>query len=128
MSVSAEAIFGILIGLGCVLAPIMLTWGWIRWVRRPKQRTVTSVVSLIGFLLATASGLLAVASVAHAIVYGLEYYDPLYLKVYRTAGRLSLAGFAFAIGGVWRPNALRWHSPISAVGTLAFWIAWVALQ
>ena len=122
-----QAFLGFLVILGCFVAPVILVWGWIRWIRRPKQRTVTSIASLIGFLLASASAVLAVASVADTYIHGFDYIDPLWLKVYRTAARLSLAGLVFSLGGVWRPNALRWHSPVSAIGTLAFWFAWVTL-
>ncbi len=57
--------------------PVLTVWGWVRWSTRTQPRTLFSILSLIGFTLATASGLLAVSSVlyAHAIG-GFPFYDP----------------------------------------------------
>jgi hypothetical protein len=73
---------------------------------------VWSVLSLIGFIFATASAVLALSSVmyAHAIG-GFKHYDPLLLSIYRLGILLALAGFTFAVAGIWRPHQLRWHSP-----------------
>jgi hypothetical protein len=103
-----------------VLAVMVL--GWKRWAKGTRQRTPSSILSLIGFTLATASGLLAVSSMllAHAIG-GFPYYDPRLLRIYRCGGWLSLSGFVFAIGGVWRPSLPRWYAPFCALGTFRFW-------
>jgi hypothetical protein len=122
MSVPTQVIFGILFGFGYVVAPIMLIWGWARWLGRPKQRSIPSILSLIGFVFATASGLVAVASAAYAqVIHGFALYDPLLLRMFRTGSLLSLAGILFGIGGAMRPNSLRWHAPVSAAGMLALW-------
>jgi len=99
-------------------------WGWARWFRRTQPRTVPAILSLIGFTLATASGLLAVSSVlyAHAIG-GFPFYDPRLLRVYRWGGLLSLSGLVFGIAGVWRPGPVRWLAPVCSFGTLLFWFA-----
>ena len=34
----------------------------------------------------------------------------------------GLGAIVFGLGGVWRPSSLRWHAPVAAIGTLAFWI------
>ncbi len=128
MSASDQVFFAILTGLGWIVAPTMLIWGWIRWIHRPKQRTFSSNFSLIGFLLATTSALLAISLLGYGMMYRLDFYAPWPLRIFRTAVSLSLAGIVFGIGGVWRPNSLRWHSPVFALGTLAFWIALDALQ
>jgi len=112
---------GILAILGYLLSPIMLIWGWSRWASQPKLRTASAMLSLCGFLLATASGLLAVSSIAFAQIHHFPYYDPLLLRIFRTGTLLSLGGFAFGVSGVWRASPLRWHAPISAIATLAFW-------
>jgi hypothetical protein len=117
-----------LFGLGCFVAPTMLIWGWIRWIRQPKQRSITSIFSLIGFLLATTSAVAAAASVLYAVVHGLNYVDDWGIRIGPTATWLSLAGIVSGICGVWRPNSLRWHSAISAIGTLAFWVLYAEIQ
>jgi len=122
MNASTDVAFGILIALGYVVSPPMLIWGWARWLGRPKERSVSSILSFIGFILATAAAVLAVLSVAYAQVHHFPFYDPLLLRIIRWGALLSLVGFLFGISGVWRASSLRWHTPVCALGTLAFWI------
>jgi len=121
--------FQILIVFGFLAPPIALIWGWARWALLPKQRTVTAVLSLVGLVLATVSALLGVFVVGHAVVTGgYPYYDPRAMRIYAWGILFSIAGFVFGIGGVWRPSSLRWHAPVSAVCTLAFWLAAAAWE
>jgi hypothetical protein len=123
LSTSTSLIFGILIAIGYLASPIVLIWGWMRWVKLPKPRTLTSILSLIGLILATASALLAVSLIAHAVVLGgFPYYDPRAMRIYRWGMLLSLAAIVFGIGGIWRPSSLRWHAPVSGICMLIFWI------
>lgn len=123
-----QVMFVILIAIGYVASPIVLVWGWLRWVRLPKLRTVPSTLSFAGFILATASALLAVAAMTYAQVHHFPYYDPLLLRIFRCGALLSLGGIVFGIGGVWRPNSLRWHAPASAVCMLTFWIIVASME
>jgi hypothetical protein len=93
VSISIQVMFGILVAIGYFVTPVALIWGWTRWARQPRQRTVPALLSLIGFVLATASAILAVSSVAYAQVHHFPYYDP-----------------------------LRWHALICGLGTFAFWL------
>jgi len=107
---------------GYVAAPAVLIWGWVRWMWRPKQRNLCSILSLASFSLATASALLAVLARIYAFsIGGFPYFDPRLLKIYRWGILLSLTGILLGISGVWRPSSLRWHAPACAVGTLMFW-------
>ena len=101
MSISVQIMFGILVVIGYVVTPVALIWAWTSWTRQPKQRTVPSTLSLIGFVFATASGVVAVSSVAYAQVHHFPYYDPVLLKIFRWGMLLSLAGILFGMGGVW---------------------------
>lgn len=112
---------GILIVLAYLVTLPALIWGWTKWTLQPKQRTLPAILSLIGFIFATASAILSVSSVAYAQVHHFPYYDPLLLRIFRWGGLLSLAGLLFGIGGAWRPSALRWHAPLCGLGMLAFW-------
>jgi|SRR5579863_3549284 len=123
MSASIRLFFGLLVFTGYFVAPVTLVWGWARWTVEREPRTFFSIVSLIGFILATTSALLAVASAGYALTHGFRYYDPLLLRIFRRGFLLSLGGLLFGIGGVWRRSSLRWPAPISALGTLAFWVA-----
>jgi hypothetical protein len=122
MTASFAIFFSIAVILAYVVAPASLIWGWVRWGRLPRTRTLTSIFSLIGLILATASGLLAISTAAYARIHSFEFFDPFLMRIFRWGFLLSLAGFVFAMGGVWRKNSLRWHALASAVGTLAFWM------
>lgn len=122
MSTFTQVLFGVLVALGFLVSPMVLIWGWVRWVKLPKTRTIVPTLSLIGFILATASALLAVLTTGYAQIHHFPYYDPLLLRIFRWGLLLSLSGIVFGIGGVWRPNSLRWHAPVSGLGMLAFWI------
>jgi uncharacterized BrkB/YihY/UPF0761 family membrane protein len=107
-----------------IALPAVMIWGWVRWTKREKQWTVFSILSLIGFVLATASGLLAISSSLYALkIGGFPFFDPMLMRIYRWGTLLSATGIIFAMVGVWRPSSLRWHALISAAGTLMFWIA-----
>ena len=107
-----------------IALPTVMIWGWVRWTKHEKQWTVFSVLSLIGFALATASGLLAISSSLYALkIGGFPYYDPLLMRIYRWGALLSSTGIIFAIVGVWRPSSLRWHALVCTAGTLMFWLA-----
>jgi hypothetical protein len=120
---AVESIVMVLFAVGVYVGlPVLIIWGWARWFSRTQPRTLPSILSLIGFILATASGLLALASVlyAHAIG-GFPYYDPRLLRIYAWGGLLSLSGIVFGIAGVWRPGPVRWLAPACSFGTLLFW-------
>jgi hypothetical protein len=107
-----------------IALPAAIVSGWVHWGRRRQQLTVSAALSLIGFTLATVSGLLAVSSVLYALaVHGFPYYDPMLLRIFRWGGWLSLAGIVFGICGTWRPSPLRWYAPGCAIGMLLFWFA-----
>jgi len=103
--------------------PTALIWGWARWINLPKLRTVSSILSLTGFVLATASALLGVSSIAYAQgIHDFRFYDPRLMRMFRWGFLLSLGAIVFGLGGVWRSSSVRWHAPVAAIGTLAFWV------
>jgi len=55
--------FAVMVGMGYLVAPTMLIWGWIRWVRRREEFGRPFFFSLIGFVLNTASGVLAFSAI-----------------------------------------------------------------
>ncbi len=122
MSKSSDVILAILFGVAYLVPPILLVWGWLRWTVRPRLWNTSSVLSVIGFALATLSALLAISTIAYAQVHHFPYYDPLLLRIFRSGALLSLGGFVFGVGGVWRPSPLRWHAAASALAMLWFWI------
>lgn len=118
-----QVLFGVLVATGYFVLPIALIWGWARWTNLAKLRTAASILSLAGFVLATASALLAVSSIAYGqLIHGFRFYDPGAMRIFRWGFLLSLGAIVFGLGGVWRPSSLRWHAPAAAIGTLAFWL------
>jgi hypothetical protein len=130
MSTSAETLFIIILFGACYdVLPVMLIWGWIRWIRQPMLKQSDAILSLIGFIFVTASAVLAASLILYdQLVAGFADYDPLLIRAIRIGAVLSLAavvvgiGALFGIGGVSRTNRLSWHAPISAVLMLVFWI------
>jgi hypothetical protein len=122
MSIATTAFLLCLLVLSYLIAPFTLIFGWMRWTQQPKRRTVSSMSSLFGFVLATGSAALAVSISGYAQVHHFRFYDPFLMRTMKRGALLSLAGLVCSLGGVWRKNSLRWLSPASAVGTLAFWV------
>lgn len=103
-------------------SPVLIIWGWIRWKKHSDAKSVFSILSLLGFSLATASASLVIASSLYArVTGGYAFYAPSLLLVYDSGVVLSIEAVAFALGGVWRTNSLRWHALICGAGTLLFW-------
>jgi hypothetical protein len=106
------------------VSPVMLVWGWIRWAKRPKLRTIPSILSLLGFIFATASATLAVSCLVYEHVHPnprFAIFYPLLWNMSRCGVLTSFAAILFSVLGVWRQSSLRWHAPVCALGTLAFW-------
>jgi len=100
----------------------VLVWGWIRWAKYPQQKSLYPILSLVGFTLATLSGLLAVFSMLYAALNGgFPYYDARLLKIYGWGGVLSIAGLPCATSGARQSSALRWHAIGFSLGMLLFW-------
>jgi hypothetical protein len=93
-------------------------------MKRPAPRTLPSALSLIALMLATVSAIVALATSIYAqTVGGFPYYDPLLLKIYRIGILLALGAVLISLGGVWRPNPIRWHALASGLAMILFWFA-----
>ena len=101
----------------------VLALGWVLWVNRTQPRTVSGVLSLIGFTFTTLSCLLASSSAVYAYAHWMVARDYLPIRFVRSGYFLSLGGLGFGITGLWRPSPLRWYAPACALGTLFFWFA-----
>jgi hypothetical protein len=123
MNFEMKIFFGLMVAAAYLIAPVMLIWGWVRWFKRREAIDRPFFLALIGFILSTASALLAIASVAYAgSIHGFSYYDPRLLRIYRWGGLLSLGGMVLGFTGSSRPNSLRWQAPLAGLGMLAFWL------
>jgi hypothetical protein len=123
MNIGDQIFVGTIFLLGLAMAPVMLIWGWIRWSRKPRQRDLLSVASLISLLLASSSAALAMGGLIYGqAIGGFPYYDPRLLRIIRVGALIAAGGFLIGIAGAWRRNPLRWHGVLSALGMLAFWL------
>jgi hypothetical protein len=121
--------FVVMVAMGYILAPIMLIWGWFRWIGRREELGSPFFLSLIGFVLSTASGVLAASAILYAVViHGFPFYDPALLRIYAWGFLLSVGGTVLGLTGVSAPNALRWHAPLAGLGMLAFWMIAAATE
>lgn len=71
----------VLAALAYLVSPVLLICGWAQWVRQPKLRTATSILSLVGFVFANTSALLAIAAIAYAQIHRFPHQDPLLIKL-----------------------------------------------
>lgn len=114
---------------GFLAAPTLLVWGWVRWISHPGRRDQSAALSFAGFLLATASALLAIAAIVYSFfIGGFPHYDRRLLAVDVCGVGLSLLGVMLSGLGTARVNLIRWQSVGCSVGTLLFWIASISSE
>lgn len=109
-----------------VAAPVLFITGWIRWARHPQPRDIVPVLALAGFVVGSASALLALGGVLYGLaIGGFPYYDPRLLRIYGAGLLLSLAGLIVGLLGLARPSPLRWHAPVLSLAMLVLWLLWM---
>lgn len=114
---------------GYVGVPTVLIVGWTQWLRRPNQPSVLAKVSLAGFLLGTASALLALGSIVYAIFSGgFAYYAPAVLRIYGLGVLLATGGLVLAGIGIFSRSTVRWYALALSFGMLILWLMWMASE
>lgn len=100
-----------------------LGWGWHSWIRhRPEHLIGGMKCSLAGFLLASASAVLEIASGTYAqFVNGFRFQDPTLLRIYRWGALLALLGLIIGLFGIARNTPLRWKAPALSMVLLLLW-------
>jgi hypothetical protein len=102
--------------------PLLIAWGWLRFVRRGRLRDRKSWPSLAALILATGSSLLAVGSMIYAGAGGgFAYYDPRLLRIFSVGVVLSSVAVIIGFIGTAFRNPLRWQAPTASLGMLIFW-------
>jgi hypothetical protein len=110
--------------VGGWLFPILLLWGWVRWIRSPKSVTVSSLLSLTGLVLVSASALCAAGlfSFARSLGGGLEHFDnPLFMGIFSWGKLLARIALILGMVSFWRPSPTRWQTLASSFAILIFW-------
>ena len=80
MSKSSALVFIVLGVLGYLVSPVALILGWNQLVKAPKSKTIASIVSLVGLILASCSALLAILTIAYAHGHHCGFYDPVLMR------------------------------------------------
>lgn len=74
MTVLGTAPYMLLLLFGYLVAPTALVWGWVRWMKQqPRLWTISSTLSFVGFLLASASALFALGMIHYALAGWFEH-------------------------------------------------------
>lgn len=121
-------IFGILYFAVIIGVPVVVVWGWARWLNSDPLPTVWARLAISSFILATTSAALAVATFVLALLIAFPFYDPTLLAIYKIGLLLSLAGAFLGLYGVLRPGPLRWHALLSSLGMLIFWFISASME
>src|SRR5208282_1403687 len=69
--------------LTCGCLPGAIVWGWLRWLRRAQPRSLYPVLSLLGFISATASALLAISFWFYVAMNGGQFSDAVFIVTIR---------------------------------------------
>jgi hypothetical protein len=109
----------------CSAVPVILIWGWVKWTRKPGIERGMGAFSRLGFLLGSASALLAIGAILRG---GWAFYDPLLMKIYLAGMLISSVALVCGLLGAVRPGPLRWHAPALSFGMLALWVLWASLE
>jgi hypothetical protein len=93
---------------------------------KPPQ-AAPSRLSFIGFILASASAALAIASAVYSFARGgFTYYHPLLLAILGTGVVISGLGLISSLCGIGQKSTLRWHAPVLSLLMLLLWLSWVS--
>ncbi|MGD0304826.1 MAG: hypothetical protein ABSC71_08365 [Candidatus Acidiferrales bacterium] len=120
---TSSAIFlGAVVWVALVLPAVMI-WGWTRWYKAASPGTLSSKLSLGGFILANVSVLLALSATffLHSSA-GSPLSNGLLLRLYSIGLVFAVLGLLLAFAGLWRRSPLRWPCLVCSGGVLIFWM------
>lgn len=114
----------VIVALFYVAPPILVIWGWSRWVKRSRPQPWQSIVSAVSLSLTTTTLFLALVTLAYAEAVGGFPYggDPTLLGIYRAAFLLAISAIITSLIGMVRPGPLQALAPVCATGAFVFWL------
>jgi hypothetical protein len=120
---TSSAIFLGVIAWIALFLPAVMVWGWTRWFKAASPGTLSSKLSLGGFILANISVLLALSATLflHSAT-GSPLSSALVLRLYSIGLVFAVLGVLLAFAGLFRRSPLRWPGLLCAGGVLIFWI------
>jgi len=120
---TSSAIFIVAIFWVALVLPAVMIWGWARWYKAASPGTLSSKLSLGGFILANLSVLLALSATffLHSSA-GSPLSSALLLRLYSIGLVFAVLGVLLAFAGLWRRSPLRWPGLVCSGGVLMFWI------
>jgi hypothetical protein len=108
-----------------IAVPILAVHGWMRWKQEPQASP--SKLSFIGFILASISAALAVASAVYSFAHGgFTYYHPLLLTILGAGLVIAGLGLISSLWGIGQKSTLRWHAPSLSLLMLLLWLSWMS--
>jgi len=113
----------VIVGIN-IAPPILVIWGWARWVKRARPQPWLSVMSAVSLALTSTSLLLALATIAYAQAIGGFPYggDPTLVNIYRSAFLLTASAIITSLIGMVRPGPLQALAPVCATGAFLYWV------
>lgn len=102
--------------------PAWVVWGWTTWIRRrPVRLSLGMRCSLAGFVLASASAFLEIASgICELLGVPLFLYQS-FSHIYRWGFLLALCGLIAGLFGVASKTPLRWKAPALSLVLVLLW-------
>jgi hypothetical protein len=120
---TSSAIFLAAIAWIALVLPAVMIWGWARWFKAASPGTLSSKLSLGGFILANISVVLALSATLflHSES-GSPLSNALLLRLYSIGLVFAVVGVMLAFAGLFRRSPLRWPGLLCSGGVLMFWI------
>jgi hypothetical protein len=120
---TSSAIFLMVVAWVALFLPGVMVWGWARWFKGSGPRTLSSNLSLGGFIFANISVLLGLSAIlfAHSSTSSPLFSSRL-LWLYTGGISLAALGVFLSLAGLWRSSPLRWPGLLCAGGALCFWL------
>jgi hypothetical protein len=120
---TSTAIFLAVLVWIALLLPAVIVWGWARWYKGSAGGTLSSKMSLGGFVFANISVALALAAVVFAHTQGSSpLLNSSLLRIGSYGLILAVLATGCALLGLRRNSPLRWPGLLAAGGVLVFWL------
>ncbi len=115
-----DTVFFGLIGISPFCVPPIMIWGWYRWWKGRTTGTAGQLVSFTGFVISTASVLLAVGLYMRPSDTGSS--DQVFELITSFGMHVALAGIPFTVVGTGWPGSLRWHALACSLLIPFYWL------
>jgi hypothetical protein len=108
---------------GDVVTPLLTAFAWRRWATSKRRKSRKTRLSFAALVVATFSLLIGVATIAYSahIGGGYLYLPPRLARLYQVGIASATGALVLALLGAFRPNPIRWRTPLISLGAFVFW-------